>query len=104
MIEEIHGFAVWRGAERRSIERTRIRKDALLFVAGQIIAQPCRVRDISESGVGLHLNGLAILPMTFELSFDGPPPNLEMQACLARWRLHRRKMEPGLRNRPWPQR
>ena len=83
MIEEIHGFAVWRGAERRSIERTRIRKDALLFVAGQIIAQPCRVRDISESGVGLHLNGLAILPMTFELSFDGPRP---IWKCKLVWR------------------
>jgi hypothetical protein len=57
--------------ERRSIKRTNINKNALMFVGGRMIAQPCLVRDVAASSVGIRLNGLVILPTIFELSFDG---------------------------------
>jgi hypothetical protein len=61
----------WQRLERRSIGRTHINKSALMYVGGQVVARACLVRDVTNSGVGITLNGIAILPTTFELSFDG---------------------------------
>jgi hypothetical protein len=61
----------WQGIERRSTVRTNIDKSALMYVGGQVVAQSCLVRDFNASGIGIRLNGLAILPATFDLSFDG---------------------------------
>lgn len=57
-------------ADRRSIGRTRIAKAALLFFGGQAGVHSCGVTDITNAGAGIRTQGLAILPLNFELSFD----------------------------------
>ena len=56
--------------ERRSITRTTISKDALLFFDKQRGVFTCRVQDITNSGAGIELQSLNLLPLNFELSFD----------------------------------
>src|SRR3954447_12830194 len=56
--------------ERRSIDRTRIAKGALLFFSGQIGVRSCGVTDITNRGAGIRTRGLAVLPLNFEFSFD----------------------------------
>jgi len=56
--------------ERRSIGRTRINRNALLFFVGQAGVFSCCVRDVTNLGAGIHLDGLNIMPMDFDLSFD----------------------------------
>jgi hypothetical protein len=58
------------GKERRSIGRTRIDRNALLFFAGHASVFSCRVRDITNKGAGIRLEGLSVLPVDFDLSFD----------------------------------
>jgi hypothetical protein len=67
MIEEIFRH---RGIERRSIERTRIDGSALMFFAGQDGVFSCGLRDATNHGAGIRLNGLNIVPLRFDLSFD----------------------------------
>ncbi|WP_456639510.1 PilZ domain-containing protein [Bradyrhizobium sp. USDA 10063] len=55
---------------RRSIERESVCLDAYLSIRGHITSEACLVRDLSVRGAGIHLNGLAILPVEFALSFD----------------------------------
>lgn len=59
-----------REPERRAIGRTRIDRDALLFFHGQADVFPCCVRDVTNSGAGIRLEGLNVLPAEFYLSFD----------------------------------
>jgi hypothetical protein len=59
-----------RRVERRSIDRRRLYRSALLSIPGQIVAQDCRVRDFTVKGAGIRLNGITLLPLTFELSLD----------------------------------
>jgi hypothetical protein len=56
--------------ERRSIARTTISKDALLFFDAQRGVLTCRVQDVTNSGAGIELHALNLLPLDFELSFD----------------------------------
>jgi PilZ domain len=56
--------------ERRSITRTTISKDALLFFDAQRGVFTCRVQDVTNSGAGIELHTLNLLPLDFELSFD----------------------------------
>jgi hypothetical protein len=56
--------------ERRSVARTTITKDALLFFDAQRGVFTCRVQDITNSGAGIELHSLNLLPMNFELTFD----------------------------------
>jgi hypothetical protein len=56
--------------ERRSIARTTISKDALLFFDAQCGALTCRVQDVTNAGAGIELQTLNLLPPDFELSFD----------------------------------
>jgi hypothetical protein len=56
--------------ERRSIARTTISKDALLFFDAQRGVLTCRVQDVTNSGAGIELHTLNLLPLDFELSFD----------------------------------
>ena len=56
--------------DRRSVTRTTISKDALLFFDAQRGVLTCRVQDVTNSGAGIVLHGLNILPLNFELSFD----------------------------------
>ena len=56
--------------ERRSIGRTKIGKDALLFFGAQTGVNPCAVTDITNTGAGIRTQDLPVLPLNFELSFD----------------------------------
>jgi hypothetical protein len=58
------------GRERRAIGRTQINRDALLFFRGQAAVFPCCVRDVTNSGAGIRLEELSVLPAEFYLSFD----------------------------------
>ena len=57
--------------ERRSIARRWLYRSARLSVPGQIAGQPCSLRDFTIKGAGIRLNGITLLPLTFELSLDG---------------------------------
>ena len=57
--------------ERRSIERRWLYHSALLSIPGQITGQLCSLRDFTIKGAGIRLNGITLLPLTFELSLDG---------------------------------
>jgi hypothetical protein len=57
--------------ERRSIGRTKIDKGALLFIRGNTGVQSCIVRDVTNRGAGISARDLQIMPLDFELSFDG---------------------------------
>ena len=57
-------------AERRAIGRTIINRQALLFFAGQSGVHGCCVRDVTQQGAGLRLNGLNMVPLDFEFSLD----------------------------------
>src|SRR6202790_5587005 len=69
--------------ERRSNGRTRIAKAASLFFGGQtgVRSVDVSVTDITNGGAGIRTQGLAVLPLTFELSFD----NLRRK-CRLVWR------------------
>jgi len=58
-------------------------KAASLFFSGQTDAQGCDVdlTDLTSGGAGIYKQGLAVLPLTFELAFD----NLR-QKCRLVWR------------------
>jgi hypothetical protein len=71
------------GLERRAICRTRINRGALLFFHGQTGVMACHVRDVTNEGAGIRLNGLALLPIDFELSFDN---FRTIQSCHLVWR------------------
>ena len=58
------------GTERRATGRTRINRDALLFFHGQADVFACCVRDATNSGAGIRLEDLNVLPVEFYLSFD----------------------------------
>ena len=57
-------------SERRAVERRRLYRGALLSIPGQIVAQACMLRDFTVKGAGIRLNGIILLPQTFELSLD----------------------------------
>jgi hypothetical protein len=57
--------------DRRAFVRVGINRDALLSIPGHIMAQPCAVRDLTVKGASIRLNGIALLPVKFEISFDG---------------------------------
>jgi len=56
--------------ERRAVGRTRINRSALVFFHGQSTVFSCSVRDVTNSGVGIRLETLNVLPVEFYLSFD----------------------------------
>ncbi|WP_426524570.1 PilZ domain-containing protein [Bradyrhizobium sp. McL0615] len=56
--------------DRRSVTRTTISKDALLFFDAERGVLTCRVQDVTNSGAGIALHSLNLLPLDFELSFD----------------------------------
>jgi hypothetical protein len=69
--------------DRRSNGRTRISKAASLFFGGKTGVHSCDVKltDITTGGAGIHKQDLALVPLTFELSFD----NLRRK-CRLVWR------------------
>jgi len=66
----IHEILQRRNAERRLVGRTLIKRNALLFFRGQTGVFSCCVRDVTNSGAGIRLERLNVLPVEFDLSFD----------------------------------
>ena len=56
--------------DRRSIGRTKLAKDALLFFGEHTGVRSCGVTDITNAGAGLRTQDLTAIPLYFELSFD----------------------------------
>ena len=69
--------------ERRAVERRRLCRGVLLSIPGQIVTQACGLRDFSVKGAGIRLNGIILLPLTFELSLDAFHT---MERCRLIWR------------------
>jgi hypothetical protein len=69
--------------ERRAVGRTTINRDAMMFLAGQDRGRPCCIRDVTNLGACLLLNGLSILPSEFGISFDN---FRTMRRCRLIWR------------------
>ena len=69
--------------DRRSTERTRISKGALLFFAGRSGVFSCTVYDVTNSGAGIRLHDLKIIPLEFALSFDN---FRSLRKCRLVWR------------------
>lgn len=56
--------------DRRAFVRVAIYQDALLAIPGHIMAQASSVRDMTVMGASIRLNGIALLPVEFQISFD----------------------------------
>jgi hypothetical protein len=56
--------------ERRSIGRTKLAKSALLFFNRQTGVRSCGVTDITNAGARIRVYDMAVLPLTFEVTFD----------------------------------
>jgi len=69
--------------DQRSDRRTRTSKAGSIFFGKQTSEHSCdvEVTDLASGGAGIYKQGLAILPLTFELSFD----NLR-RTCRMVWR------------------
>jgi hypothetical protein len=72
-----------REIERRAVGRTTINRGVLMFFAGQEGVRACCVRNVTNHGAGLRLNGLNILPSEFGISFDNFHT---MRRCRLIWR------------------
>jgi hypothetical protein len=69
--------------ERRAKVRTVINRGALIFFRGSKVVHPCCVRDVTNGGAGVKLDGLNILPFEFGISFDR---FRSMRKCRMVWR------------------
>lgn len=69
--------------DRRLIDRASYYRAALLSIPGQITLQPCSVRDITNKGAGIRLNGISLLPLNFHISFED---SRSAQNCRLVWR------------------
>jgi hypothetical protein len=56
--------------ERRSVGRTKIQKDALLFFSEQNGVHSCTVLNVTNLGAGICVQNLPVLPLKFAMSFD----------------------------------
>jgi hypothetical protein len=72
-----------RDVERRAVGRTTINRDVLMFFTGQDRVQRCCVRDVTNLGACIRLNGLSIVPSEFGISFDS---FRTMRLCRMVWR------------------
>jgi hypothetical protein len=70
-------------SDRRSIGRTKISKGALLFFSEGAGVHACTVHDVTNAGAGIRLQGLKVIPLDFELSFDN---FRTVRACRLIWR------------------
>ena len=86
MSDKLDDLDRWESAfERRSVGRTRIMRGALLFFSKKAGVQSCTVRDVTNSGAGIRAQNLQIMPLDFELSFDG---FRTVRKCRLIWRQH----------------
>jgi len=72
-----------RDIERRAVGRTTINRDVLMHFPGQEGVHACCVRDVTNRGASLQLNGLNIVPFEFGISFDH---FRTMRRCRMIWR------------------
>ena len=56
--------------DRRSTGRTKIAKSALLFFNRQTGVRSCGVTDITNAGACIRVHDIAVIPLTFDLTFD----------------------------------
>ena len=70
MPKSLHEILRPSSVERRSLGRTSINRDALMCLSGQAGVHACCVRDVTNFGAGIRLNGLKMVPLDFDLSFD----------------------------------
>lgn len=68
---------------------TAINEGVVLSFADHVGVYSCHVRDATDDGAGVRLNGLTILPFTFGISLDKFPHDTPVSADLARQRLRR---------------
>ncbi len=83
-----------REPERRSIGRTWINWNALLFFTGRSGGFSSWVRDVTNQGAGIRLERINTLPVDFDLSFDS---FRTIRKCRLIWRDNR----PTRRARSW---
>lgn len=69
--------------ERRSKTRVNVNRGAVIFFVGPAGLYPCHVRDTTNEGVGIRLNGLSIIPSEFGFS---PDNFATLQHCRLIWR------------------
>jgi hypothetical protein len=69
--------------ERRSKQRTVINRDALIFFEGSKGVYSCCVRNATNDGAGIRLNGMSVMPADFGVSFDR---FRTMRKCRMIWR------------------
>lgn len=69
--------------DRRSIGRTKIAKGAMLFFGENSGVYACTVQDVTNSGAGIRLQGLKVIPLEFALSFDN---FRSVRVCRLVWR------------------
>jgi hypothetical protein len=72
-----------RDVERRAIGRTTINRDVLMYFTVRNRVHPCCVRDGTNLGACIRLNGLSIVPSEFGISFDS---FRTMRRCRLVWR------------------
>lgn len=56
--------------DRRVIDRRPVYRGALLSIPGHLTGHPCTLRDLTPYGASIRLNGIALLPLEFEISLD----------------------------------
>jgi hypothetical protein len=72
-----------RDVERRAIGRTLINRHVLMHFTRCCGIYNCRVRDVTNLGAGIRLNGLSVIPSVFDISFDN---FRTIRACRLIWR------------------
>jgi hypothetical protein len=56
--------------DRRAVGRTLINRAVLMHFAGCDSVHGCCIRDVTNLGAAIRLNGLKIIPSEFGISFD----------------------------------
>ncbi len=77
-------------SERRSVARTRVRRNAEIVVpqgAAAVAKVQCTLQDLTNRGACLSLASTYRVPDTFELTFDGGRSH---RPCWVRWRTGER--------------
>lgn len=87
--------------EKRKVPRRRVLKAGIVAFNERFSTLPCTVRDISESGARIRMDGTLTAPDTFELivELDGLEANCEVVARTGN-EIHVRFVSPPRRVRP----
>ena len=70
-VDDVFDSTLWADLfDRRKFSRTKMGRQGRISFRAQQKPIECNVRDISNVGAGLRADGLDVLPVNFELSFD----------------------------------